>query len=250
MSEGPRVASAAGPGADDDPSIPVLTDRIYLPAVELDMTLPAAPVPTSPEEAAVPADTDELETAEPIVPPIESVDGQRQASADGEGLADEGIAVVAATVGEAKSAEETSSAGAAPEPSPFTETQPESALHAEGPAAAEVVIAPEVQQPTAGDEQADASSAIEAPAAAPLAATDAIEAQAEAVRAAVLQRVAERLPEQVNAAVRDLMQPAIDQAMARLGEEAQVALRITLQDLVEQVLREELARRNIGEAPR
>ena len=68
----------------------------------------------------------------------------------------------------------------------------------------------------------------------------AIEAQAEALRAAVLQRVAQRLPQQVTATVRDLLLPAIDQAMAKLGEEAEVALRITLQELVEQALREEL----------
>jgi hypothetical protein len=46
------------------------------------------------------------------------------------------------------------------------------------------------------------------------------------------------------------MQPAIDQAMAKLGEEAEVALRITLQELVEQALREELARHPGGDTPR
>ena len=208
MSAGPGVATAAGPGAIDDPSIPVLTDRIYLPAVELDMALPAAPVAAPPEQAAVPGEADELETAEPIVPPSEP-------------------------------------AGAAQ----HSESQPEPAPHADETAAAQVVVKAQVEQPAAGDEQAEAATLGDMPAT-PMATTDAIEAQAEAVRTAVLQRVAERLPEQVNAAVRDLMQPAIDQAMARLGEEAQVALRITLQDLVEQVLREELARRNIGEAPR
>jgi ribonuclease E len=74
-------------------------------------------------------------------------------------------------------------------------------------------------------------------------------AQADALRAAVLQRVAERLPERINATVRDLMQPAIDQAMARLSEEANLALRITLQDIVEQVLREELARQSSETKP-
>jgi hypothetical protein len=74
-------------------------------------------------------------------------------------------------------------------------------------------------------------------------------AQADALRAVVLQRVAERLPERINATVRDLMQPAIDQAMARLSEEANLALRITLQDIVEQVLREELARQSSETKP-
>jgi hypothetical protein len=39
------------------------------------------------------------------------------------------------------------------------------------------------------------------------------------------------------------MQPAIEQAMARLGDEAELALRIALQELVEQALRDELAQR-------
>ena len=130
-----------------------------------------------------------------------------------------------------------------------SESQPAISAHADETATAEVVVATEAPQPLADNERAEPST-VSDPLAGPPPAMEAIEAQADAVRTAVLQRVAERLPEQVNAAVRDLMQPAIDQAMARLGEEAQVALRITLQDLVEQVLREELARRNTGEAPR
>jgi len=87
---------------------------------------------------------------------------------------------------------------------------------------------------------ASAEAAIETPAADDRAALD---VQAEALRHAVLAGVAQRLPERIDATMRDLMQPAIDDAIARLGDEAQVALRITLQELVEQVLREELARR-------
>jgi hypothetical protein len=71
------------------------------------------------------------------------------------------------------------------------------------------------------------------------------DAEAEALREALLHSVAQRLPERVNAAMRDLMQPAIDEAISRISEDAQVALRITMQDLVEQVLREELARHRV-----
>jgi hypothetical protein len=72
------------------------------------------------------------------------------------------------------------------------------------------------------------------------------EAQAEALRAAVLQRVAEKLPGQVNETVRALLQPSIDRAIAQLGEEAQVAMRIALQELVERAVREEMARQRDG----
>ena len=65
MSAGRGVAPAAGPGPVDDPSIPVLTDRIYLPAVELDMALPAAPVAASTEQAAVPGEAERRDPGGP-----------------------------------------------------------------------------------------------------------------------------------------------------------------------------------------
>lgn len=68
-------------------------------------------------------------------------------------------------------------------------------------------------------------------------------AQVDALRAAVLNRVEQSLPDQVTAAVRERMQPAIDRAMAQLSEDVQAALRVALKDLVEQALREERARR-------
>jgi hypothetical protein len=40
------------------------------------------------------------------------------------------------------------------------------------------------------------------------------------------------------------MQPAIDQAVAKVGEEARVALRASLADLVDEALRDERARRS------
>jgi hypothetical protein len=81
-----------------------------------------------------------------------------------------------------------------------------------------------------------------APAIAPPVDQATMAAQADALHAGLLQQLSARLPGQIDAVVRDLMQPAIDQAMRKLGEEAEVALRITLQELVDQVLREELER--------
>ncbi len=116
---------------------------------------------------------------------------------------------------------------------------------AEPGAGAAETPAPAEPAPPAGDAPEFAA----APVPTPTEVAARLDAEAAALRAAVLQRLAEALPEQVNAVVRDLMQPAIDQAMARLSEEAQVALRISLQELAEQVLRDELQRR-CGDEPR
>lgn len=70
---------------------------------------------------------------------------------------------------------------------------------------------------------------------------------ADRLRTAVLEAVARQLPAHIDTTLRDLMQPAIDKAITQLGEDAQVALRITLQQLVEDVLREQLARRASGD---
>ena len=177
MSEEAKLPPATG--ADEDPSIPLLTDRIFLPAVELDTALPASLAAPPPAASEQPEPT----AAEPE-PPVQD----------------------AAT------------------------TAPE------GEQLAPCIAAPPVEAAAAGGPQDHDAEA-------------AIEAEAEALRAAVLQRLAVRLPEQVSTAVRELMQPAIEQAMAKLGEEAEVALRITLQDLVEQALREEIARHRGGDTP-
>jgi hypothetical protein len=50
------------------------------------------------------------------------------------------------------------------------------------------------------------------------------------------------LPAQVDAAVRDLIQPAIEDVTARIAEQAQATLQARLEPLVAQILREELAR--------
>jgi hypothetical protein len=250
MSEDPQLSPAANPGSADDPVIPLLTDRIFLPAVDLDTALPASLLPAAPAddysapepEAQAPvalADADDAlarETDISEAPPT-GVSEEASPTAAGEpafaGHTDEATGL---------------DAGAA------IEAELDRDLVTASDADFDALLAAE-QQLGAGDAQtgtaAAATAAVESPpVAVPLADEATIAALAEALRASLLQRVAARLPAQVNAAVRDLMQPAIDQAMARLGEEAEVALRITLQELVEQVLREELARRNGDDAPR
>jgi len=223
----------ASPAADlaDDPSIPLLTDRIFLPAVELDTALPAslAGAPASEGgEAAEPIAAEEPPAAAPAEPqPLP------------EAKPPEGTDVQAIEIAGAEAAIEVEldrDLVAA------SDADFDALLSAEQPLApAEAAVGAAAEPPPAAS-PLDVHAAVESPTAAPAFDQAALETQAEALSAAVLQRVTARLPEQVNIAVRDLMQPAIDQAMTRLGEEAEVALRITLQELVEQALREELAR--------
>jgi len=245
MSQWPHASLASDP--DDDQSIPLLTDRIFLPAVELDTALPAPLTPVAPAAAATepaPAPADEAapapaaERAQPSVeaPPAGSetrdtaarVDADADATIEAE-LDRDLVAASDADFEALLSAEPELATAGTPADTADVEAPPA------GPSVEQGVIAAETQAAS--------------PSAAPAIDQAAIDAQGEALRAAVLRRVAARLPEHVNATVRDLMQPAIDQAMAKLGEEAEVALRITLHELVEQALREELARHKGGGTP-
>jgi hypothetical protein len=117
------------------------------------------------------------------------------------------------------------------------ETAPAHAHSAETPEAADDV------QPTTTAPQQQASADRDA------SAQRALADEAEGLRTAVLESVAQRLPAHIDMTLRELMQPAINEAIVRLGEDAQVALRIAMQELVEQVLREELDRRQPNSSP-
>lgn len=140
---------------DDDPSIPVLSERLHLHALEIDMDLPPQARPAQQESA----------TAEP----------------------------------------------AAPAPA---------------------------QQPTADALTTRLGQAAGAPPAIDI----------DALREALLARMQGKITEQINATLRDLLQPAIDDAVLRLADEAKFALRLTLQELIERALREELKAREAGAA--
>ncbi len=227
----------------DDPSIPLLTDRIFLKAVELDTALPATlPVPAANERGADRSE-DRAEEAGP------AQDAQA-VEADGPQT------VIEAQPAEAGPAEQTAIEAAVEAELDHDLVTASNAdfdalLSAEPPtdagetpeeidAVTAAVEAQPMPPPADAPAEADDGAADAPPAQAVTSGEAAIEAQSEALRAAVLQRVVQRLPQRVDAAVRDLMQPAIVQAMAKLGEEAEVALRITLQELVEQALREEI----------
>jgi hypothetical protein len=192
MSEAGQAGPAGGSSAMDDPSIPVLTERIFLPAAGADAVRAAACLPPAPHgEAAMASRPD----TEPHVPSAAPTQEPQQSVAQDQ------------TAGATVAADDAA-----------VEAQP--GEQAERPIEAVVAAVPDTAEAAATQG-----------------------AWVDDLRAAVLQRVAERLPDQVDATVRDLMQPAIDKAITQLSEEAQLAMRIALQDLIEQVLREEIARR-------
>ena len=203
MSDDPRSMTAASLGLVDDPSIPVLTERIVLPSERGDVAPPAA------MPAVEAGGTVQPELATPAVRPPESAAG---------GLVEVHVS---------------SEAGPEPEVAAIAETRSDR----ERPAESLPGTDPESTPP-----QGEAEQAIEVAAPFDAIDTSATETDAEALRAAVLQRVSEQLPAQVDAAVRDLMQPAIEEATARIAEEARAALQARLEPLVAQILREELAR--------
>lgn len=256
MSEAPQVPPAAGFEGGDDPSIPLLTDRIFLPAVDLDTALPPSLAPVAAEEPsgaqeaepaaptldeALPAEAQVLEGAQagPDQGPVTLIEAEpaaETAGSDGEGAVEaeldrDLVAASDADFDALLAAEPQLPAGAVP---------------------AELAAVPPIEATAAPTlDESGTIAAGQAPEAAPAIAPPVdqatMEAQAGALRADLLQQLSARLPEQIDAVVRDLMQPAIDQAMRKLGEEAEVALRITLQEVVDQVLREELARHLGGE---
>ncbi len=172
---------------------------------------------------------------EPIATAHEAADDASQ-----ETSAETGLEIAAAAMHDAARSETNEWLDTSDEPragiEPPAESGPEAALKVDSQAAS--------PSAAAADDGRDAGAMNSLPIAQPTP-TPSPQATADAdnLRTAVLEAVAQRLPEHIDSTVRDLLQPAIDQAVTKLGEEAQVALRISLQQLVEQVLREEIARR-------
>jgi len=253
VSETPQEPPAAGFEGGDDPSIPLLTDRIFLPAVDLDTALPPSLAPAPAVEPSAPRQ------AEPSAPTLdEAAPVEARFLEEAEAGPDQGPV----TMIEAEPAVQTAGAGGevaveveldrdlvAASGADFDALLAAEQPLAAGAEAAELAAAAPVEATPAPTLDESGTIAADhgpqaAPATAPPVDQATMQAQADALRAGLLQQLSARLPEQIDAVVRDLMQPAIDQAMRKLGEEAEVALRITLQELVDQVLREELEQRD------
>jgi hypothetical protein len=189
------------PADFDDPSIPVLTERLTLPPLEIDFTLPPvltqpppppppAPAPVSPTPAAPVARTP---AAAPISPPV---------------------------------------AAPAPVSAPLPAAPPPPAIHGLDtlppqplpPAPAPAMAALRVEPRTEATPPEPNWAKLEVD-----------------LRESILRELSMRLPQNVEQIVREKMQPGIQAALDRLAAETRVAIAASLRDLVDKAVKAEVA---------
>jgi hypothetical protein len=193
---------SALPADFDDPSIPVLTERLTLPPLDLDFTLPPAltqPAPAqAPRRATAPVPAPMA--ADMLAPPPASATAYAPPPAIHglDTLPPQPLAPAAVSVpGPASAPTSAMAARFAPSAEPRTETQ------------------------RAGE---------------PNWAT--LETE---LRESVLRELSMRLPQNVEQVVREKMQPGIQAALDRLAAETRLAIAASLRDLVDKAVKAELA---------
>jgi len=257
------------PGAPDDASIPLLTERLMLPPLELDTTLPVdpgdeaqapaaqaasaptpAPVLASPPPLAPrPADTTPMgrPTVQPTSAPMFSTALDLPASAPAQAR------MVAPAV-----TPPLTQASAIPTRAPsFTFAPGEPAPMESGPAPpASGAVPPAAFAVLASAAPAGAATAQPAPAPSPAqtAAVASGRTPADAagganwtrieleLRTSILNELAQALPLEVDAIVRNKMGDAIDRMIQQLAAETRLAIAGSLRDIVEHAVRSELDR--------
>jgi hypothetical protein len=188
----------------DDASIPVLTERLTLPPLELDTTLPLE-LPQEPgARVAVPL---ALDTS--VAKPAPEASASQPAAAP----------LVLDT--------------SLPSPPP-----PVRAVRPSPPAPAPAAAAPAaVAVPAA----AAAPAAAEIAATTPTTTSHWTRIELE-LRSSILQAIADALPQQIDSIVRTRMGDAIDRMVAQLSAETRLAVAASLRDIVDHAVRTELAR--------
>ena len=250
----------------DDPSIPVLTERLTLPPLDLnlDFRLPARPAPVE-EDPAEPLDEDETRIA-PLVRDDPIVPADSSASAEALALESlEGFETLAPMT------------GFEPEPPPPADEPlaDERAALLAGPATPGVPIVPmtpvEPVAPVAPVEPPEATdisprvptslllSNIDALLATPPSATpyrdpgdfDLTQTDGQRpnrmetdLREMILLDLARRLPTEVEAIVRRHLEGAIEEAIRRFAAEVRIALAGSLREIVDRAVKSELDRLN------
>ena len=203
--------------APDDASIPLLTERLTLPPLELDTTLPLEPQGTSTSAPTVPL---ALDTSLPLglpqpPPPL------RPATAPSRSAP----APAAATP----------PARPAPVPAPTAATTRPAPAPAQAAAATPTRPAP-VPAPTSATVAA-------ARATVPDAASNAHWTRIELeLRSSILQAIADALPQHVDNIVRTRMNDAIERLYTQLVAETRLAVAASLREIVDQAVRAELMR--------
>ena len=224
------MSPSQSPDAPDDASIPLLTERLTLPPLELDTTLPVEPQGPSTSAPTMPL---ALDTSLPLglpqpPPPLRPATPARSAQAP---------APAAATV----------PVRSAPAPAPAAATVPARAAPAPAPAAATVPARAATVAPRAAPVPAPAPAA--APATAPAARSTAAEAASThwtrielELRSSILQAIADALPQHVDNIVRTRMNDAVERLFTQLVAETRLAVAASLREIVDQAVRAELMR--------
>ena len=218
-----------------DDSIPVLTERLTLPPLELDTTLPQE-APDEDAYAAAPA----AKAAGALTEAALADEALAKAALADEALAKAAPAIVLppmplpspaplAAVAAARAAAE----AAAPIPVPVTASRLTAALPS-GPSSAGRGVATAL-----GSGPSPGERAVAAEIGPPGAHWTRIELE---LRASILQDIAESLPREVDAIVRSRMSGAVDRLVSQLAAETRLALAASLRDIVEHAVRAELDR--------
>jgi hypothetical protein len=195
----------------DDASIPVLTERLALPPLELDTTLPQEPMASSTSAPTMPLVLDitlplGLPQSPPPPPPA-----PRAASAPARPMPTPRPATLAPAPGPAS---------LTPAPKPATLSP------APKPAAVPAAQAPAPATSTSPSTNTS---------------THWTRVELE-LRSSILQAIADSLPQQIDSIVRRRMNDAIERLFTQLVAETRLAVAASLRDIVDQAVRAELAR--------
>jgi hypothetical protein len=218
------MSSSQSPEPPDDASIPLLTERLTLPPLELDTTFPLEPQGPSTSAPTVPL---ALDTSLPLglpqpPPPLRPAPAPaRPAPAP---------ASAAATV----------PARPAPAPASAAATVPTRPALVPAPAAATVSPRPApIPAPAQGPATVPAAARATVPDTASSSHWTRIELE---LRSSILQAIADALPQHVDNIVRTRMNDAIDRLFTQLVAETRLAVAASLREIVDQAVRAELMR--------
>jgi hypothetical protein len=200
--------------APDDASIPLLTERLTLPPLELDTSLPLELPQEAGARVPVPLALD-TSVARPTPAPAPAP--PRPAAPL---PLDTSLPPAARTAPPAART-------APPAPAPATPPRPAPAAPATPPRPAPVAAA--------------ASVAAEASGPGPTTSSHWTRIELE-LRSSILQAIADALPQQIDSIVRNRMSDAIDRMVAQLSAETRLAVAASLRDIVDHAVRTELAR--------
>jgi hypothetical protein len=216
--------------APDDASIPLLTERLTLPPLELDTTLPLEPQGTSTSAPTVPLALDTslpLGLPQPPPPLRPAAVPSRSAPAPAAATAPARPAPVPAPTA--------ATARPAPVPAPTAATTRPAPAPAQAAVATPTRPAP-VPAPTSATV---AGARTTVPDAASNAHWTRIELE---LRSSILQAIADALPQHVDNIVRTRMNDAIERLYTQLVAETRLAVAASLREIVDQAVRAELMR--------